>query len=189
MAIARPKPRCDHGYPALRPSFWRAVMAPTPVGAGLGRLTTTIDKTPVPAANLTAGGPSPVRLERRTRRRLPLALPARITFEAGPGQPSRTVPGRTSNLSSRGAYLTSSEPFAPGQVLLLAFDVPADRARSLAIKIRCRATVVRADTAPPRSGLHGVAVRFLRAGIPKEPASHGRISANKIARMAPPGPR
>ena len=146
-------------------------------------LTTEIAKPPADfASEWSADG-----LERRTRRRLPLALPARITVHAGLDRASRanrTVVGHTRNVSSRGAYLTSSEAFAPGQVLFVALNVPADLGRTPAVEIRCQATVVRVDAAPPGSLVHGVAVRFRRAGIPKD-SSRERISSPRIARMAP----
>src|SRR5579863_8903068 len=85
------------------------------------------------------------RAERRARRRLPLALPARITFESGPERETRTVAGLSSNLSSLGAYLISPETLASGQVVFLAFDAPPELCGTPAIKIQCQGEVLRTD--------------------------------------------
>lgn len=115
---------------------------------------TAIDKTQRPLGDFRLARRH---AERRTRRRLPLVLLARMTFQTGPDQASRTVVGRTRNVSSRGAYLILSEAFAPGQVVFLTLDVPPDQCRALAIEIQCDATVVRVEAAAPGRGDHGIA--------------------------------
>lgn len=109
--------------------------------------------------------------DKRTRRRMRLALPAHIQFVSGDGE--AMLDGRTRDVSNGGAYLFCEQtPGCDGQLvagalLLVSLTAPPDRGRQWTIDIECEAEVVRVE--PPASGHqeYGVAVRILRFSMPK----------------------
>lgn len=119
----------------------------------------------------------PVTPDRRKRRRLPLALIARIepisTAVSGASIPgvrpaiSRRVIGHLRDISNHGAYLWSAQRFATGETLHLTLEVPPDQGRNWTLEIECETEVVRVEPGYPRTGETGLAVRILRFSIPK----------------------
>jgi|GEM_PF-5533717 len=119
----------------------------------------------------------PAAPDRRKRRRLPLALIARIepvsaavSAASIPGaRPtvSRRLIGHLRDISNQGAYLWSDQHFATGQTLRLTLEVPPDQGRNWTLEIECETEVVRVGTRHPQTGETGVAVRILRFTIPK----------------------
>ncbi len=102
--------------------------------------------------------------DRRTRRRLPLALSARIEARPGPTAPSGTrlaVVCRTRDISNHGAYLWSPQHFETGQFLHLTLEVPPDQGRNWTLEIQCEAEVVRVEPGIRQPEETGVAVRIL----------------------------
>jgi PilZ domain-containing protein len=141
-----------------------------------------------PLASLTESEGLPHRAptpDRRKRRRVPLALVARIeavsaavsatdarrradsTIEIRPAISHRAVTGRLRDISNHGAYLWSGQSFAPGQTLRLILEVPPDQGRNWALEIQCEAEVLRVEPGNPRTGETGLAVRIAHFNIPK----------------------
>lgn len=116
--------------------------------------------------------------DRRKRRRLPLALLARVepvgtviraasTSGTRPAIPRRTVIGHLRDISNHGAYLWSDQHFTAGQILHLTLEVPPDPGRNWTLEIECETEVVRVEPGHPQTGETGVAVRIRRFSIPK----------------------
>lgn len=133
-----------------------------------------------PPANFTANEDAPrpaATPDRRKRRRLPLALIARIEpvsaalDDAGPrvhrANVRRAMLGRLRDISNQGAYLWSDQQFTTGQTLRLTVEVPPDQGRNWTLKIECEAEVVRVESRHSQTGETGAAVRILRFSIPK----------------------
>jgi|YNPBryBLVA2012_1023415.scaffolds.fasta_scaffold00036_53 hypothetical protein len=94
--------------------------------------------------------------EQRTRRRMSLRWPLRLTRD---GQ-ERFVPAVTENLSSKGFYCLTAEPFALGEALTCRIEFPLNHtARPRRIVLLCRAEVLRVEPGSA-AGTFGVACRI-----------------------------
>jgi PilZ domain len=68
-----------------------------------------------------------------------------------------TVETTTQDLSSSGFYCLSKKPFAIGEMLTCALQVPNDHAGGRERRLECRVLVVRVDS--PINGQYGIACR------------------------------
>jgi hypothetical protein len=68
-----------------------------------------------------------------------------------------TVETTTQDLSSSGFYCLSKKPFAIGEMLTCALQVPNDHAGGKERRLECRVLVVRVDS--PINGQYGIACR------------------------------
>jgi hypothetical protein len=88
----------------------------------------------------------PVRIERRHRQRFALDLPLSIRRNGSAGEAC----GFTQNLSPGGVLFYTDFPLAPGDAIELTLVMPAEITLAEAMRVRCRATVMR--VVPPAGG-------------------------------------
>ena len=88
----------------------------------------------------------PVRIERRHRQRFALDLPVSIRRNGGAGEAC----GFTQNLSAGGVLFYTDFPLAPGDAIELTLVMPSEITLAEAMRVRCRATVMR--VVPPAGG-------------------------------------
>lgn len=96
--------------------------------------------------------PSPAPLERRRRARSRVNWPVLLFRNLEGGDTVETI---TRDLSSSGFYCLSAKPFAVGEQLLCALQVPADNGES---RLECRVRVVRVEE-NVLDGQYGIACR------------------------------
>jgi hypothetical protein len=88
----------------------------------------------------------PVRIERRHRQRFALDLPVSIRRNGSAGEAS----GFTQNLSAGGVLFYTDFPLAQGDAIELTLVMPSEITLAEAMRVRCRATVIR--VVPPAGG-------------------------------------
>jgi len=88
----------------------------------------------------------PVRVERRHRQRFALDLPVSLRRNGGTGEAC----GFTQNLSAGGVLFYTDLPLSPGDAIELTLVMPSEITLAEAMRVRCRATVMR--VLPPAGG-------------------------------------
>jgi hypothetical protein len=88
----------------------------------------------------------PVRIERRHRQRFALDLPVSIRRHGDAGEAC----GFTQNLSAGGVLFYTDFPLSPGDAIELTLVMPSEITLAEAMRVRCRATVMR--VVPPAGG-------------------------------------
>jgi hypothetical protein len=88
----------------------------------------------------------PVRIERRHRQRFAFDLPVSIRRKGSPDEAS----GFTQNLSAGGVLFYTDFPLSPGDAIELTLVMPPEITLAEAMRVRCRATVIR--VVPPAGG-------------------------------------
>jgi len=88
----------------------------------------------------------PVRIERRHRQRFALDLPVSIRRNGSAGEAC----GFTQNLSAGGVLFYTDFPLSQGDAIELTLVMPSEITLAEAMRVRCRATVIR--VVPPAGG-------------------------------------
>ncbi len=97
----------------------------------------------------------PVRVERRPAQRFAFQLPVSVHLQGSDHEGH----GFTQDLSARGAFFYTDYPLIEGDAIELSLVMPAEITLADAMRVRCRARVVR--VVPPAVGAaFGIAVRL-----------------------------
>jgi hypothetical protein len=127
----------------------------------------------------------PVRVERRHRQRFALDLPVSLRRNGGTGEAC----GFTQNLSAGGVLFYTDFPLLPGDAIELTLVMPSEITLAEAMRVRCRATVMR--VVPPAGGTAcGIAALLQGYEYLPEPEAllKGSGAFVRVSPLHPPAP-